>query len=85
MLHHYIKALEASILWARCETDINVLCLARERMDELLAFAGTLPRLQQMEALRVIDQALPMEWPLWMEACRYEDNPDRPPAGTVLH
>lgn len=85
MLNHYLKELETSIHWARCGGDIDVLHLARDRMDQLLEFARTLPLPQQVQVHQTIDQVLPMEWPLWMEACRYEDGVETRPAGAVLH
>ncbi len=73
MLGNYINNLQNSILWAQQQDDIDVLCLARNNMDELLNFVNTLPATAQLQAHEHIDQVLPMEWPLWMEACRYED------------
>lgn len=73
MLSTYLDKLQHSIHWAHIEDDIDVLSLARESFDQLLHFVGTLPLPEQLRAHRCIDQVLPMEWPLWMEACRYED------------
>ena len=73
MLGNYIDNLQNSIQWAHCQDDIDVLCLARDRMDQLMSFVTTLPEADQLQAHQHIDQVLPMEWPLWMEACRYGD------------
>jgi hypothetical protein len=42
-------------------------------MNQLLDFITTLPEALQTQAHQTIDNVLPMEWPMWMEACRYED------------
>ena len=73
MLSHYIENLESTIQWAQYQDDYDVLCLARDRMDQLLDFVQTLPQREQLKAHMTIDRVLPMEWPLWMEACRYQD------------
>lgn len=73
MLSSYIGNLQSSILWAQQQDDIDILCMARDNMDQLLAFAQTLPASVQQQLHSDIDQILPMEWPLWMEACRYDD------------
>lgn len=84
MLHTYIDQLQHSIQWAEQQDDIDVLCLARDSMDQLLAFVSTLPAAAQMQAQQRIDRVLPMEWPLWMEACRYQDGSQRR-VGQTLH
>lgn len=73
MLTGYIDNLEASIKWAQCQDDIDVLCMARDRMTQLMEFVSTQPEEVKLHAYQHIDQVLPMEWPLWMEACRYQD------------
>jgi hypothetical protein len=73
MLNNYFNKLQQSIQWAEQQDDIDVLCLARDSMTQLLDFVNTLPLSEQFQAQQTIDQVLPMEWPLWMEACRYED------------
>jgi hypothetical protein len=73
MLSNYLENLQNSIVWAQTEDDINVLCAARDQLDQLLSFVSTLPQPDQIHAHLHIDKVLPMEWPLWMEACRYED------------
>lgn len=85
MLHHYIDNLQSSIQWAQYQDDFDVLCLARDYMDQLLTFVGTLPVREQMQAYSAIDQVLPMEWPLWMEACRYQDGGQLVNPKRVLH
>jgi len=73
MLHTYIANLQNSIIWAQHQDDIDVLYLARDNMNQLLNFITTLPEALQHRAHQTIDNVLPMEWPMWMEACRYED------------
>ena len=73
MLTQYIESLESSIQWAQLEDDINVLVQARNQMDQLMSVVSELPIVEQQQAQQQIDQILPMEWPLWMEACRYQD------------
>lgn len=73
MLHNYIASLQNSIIWAQHQDDIDVLYLARDNMNQLLNFITTLPEALQHQAHQTIDNVLPMEWPMWMEACRYED------------
>ena len=73
MLHNYMANLQNSIIWAQHQDDIDVLYLARDNMNQLLNFITTLPEALQHQAHQTIDNVLPMEWPMWMEACRYED------------
>ena len=77
MLNNYIDKLQQTIQWAQQQDDIDVLCLARDSMNRLLDFADGLPVTEQVQIHRHLDQLLPMEWPLWMEACRYQDGPER--------
>lgn len=85
MLNQYIDNLETSIQWAHYQDDRDVLMLAREHMDRLMAFAQTLPVPDQVEVHRTLDRVLPMEWPLWMEALRYEDDDRHSPCAGTLH
>lgn len=85
MLGNYIDNLQSSIQWALCQDDIDVLCLARDHMDQLLNFVTSLPEAEQQQAYCHIDSVLPMEWPLWMEACRYQDGAATPDQPIVLH
>ncbi|WP_339338947.1 hypothetical protein [uncultured Oceanicoccus sp.] len=73
MLNNYMTNLHNSIIWAQQQDDIDVLCLARDTMNQLMDFVTTLPAADQMQAQQHIESVLPMEWPLWMEACRYKD------------
>lgn len=83
MLNQYIENLESTIQWAQYQDDLDILCLARERMDQLLDFVQTLPVSDQIRAQMTIDRVLPMEWPLWMEACRYEEAATNPAVATL--
>ncbi|MEE8059886.1 MAG: hypothetical protein V3T17_18960 [Pseudomonadales bacterium] len=74
MLSNHIANLQSNIQWAQYQDDIDILHLARDSMNRLMAFVSTLPDTDQQQAYQHIDQVLPMEWPLWMEACRYEDS-----------
>ncbi len=85
MLHNYIANLQNSIIWAQHQDDIDVLCLARDNMNQLLDFVTTLPKTAQYQVHQQIDDVLPMEWPMWMEACRYEDFECGSAVGEVLH
>jgi hypothetical protein len=85
MLKDYIQNLEHSIVWAQHEDDFDVLCLAKQNMDQLMDFVSELSVDDQQRAHRRINQVLPMEWPLWMEACRYGDFEMREMAGTTYH
>jgi hypothetical protein len=73
MLASYVQNLQGCIQWASLQEDMDVLCLARERMQELEQYVSQLPVAQQQSAYLLIDDILPMEWPLWMETCRYEE------------
>lgn len=73
MLNNYMNNLQQSIRWAQQQDDIEVLCLARDNMNQLMDFANNLSINEQVQLHQHIDQLLPMEWPLWMEACRYQD------------
>lgn len=73
MLASYMENLQGCIEWARFQQDQDVLCLARERMRELEQFISQLPESDQQTAYLLVEDILPMEWPLWMESCRYED------------
>ena len=85
MLSTYINNLENTIQWAQYQDDIDILCLARDHMDQLLAFVGTLPLQDQQQAHIHLVELLPMEWPLWMEACRYEDGNQNSIENITLH
>jgi hypothetical protein len=85
MLHNYIANLQNSIIWAQHQDDIDVLCLARDNMNQLLDFVTTLPETAQYQVHQHIDDVLPMEWPMWMEACRYEDFDCSAASGEVFH
>jgi hypothetical protein len=74
MLNNYMNNLQQSIRWAQQQDDIEVLCLARDNMNQLMDFANNLSINEQVQLHQHIDQLLPMEWPLWMEACRYQDS-----------
>ena len=73
MLNRYMTELQSSIQWAQLEDSIEVLNQAKSSMNRLLEFVDTLPATEQQMAQQKIDDVLPMEWPLWMEACRYGD------------
>ena len=85
MLNNYIGNLQSSIQWAHCQDDIDILCLARDQMNQLMSFVTTLAEVDQQQAHLDIDQVLPMEWPLWMEACRYEDGGSVAAKTVTLH
>jgi hypothetical protein len=85
MLESHINNLQASIQWAQYQDDIDVLNMARTTMDELVHFITTLPESQQQDAYLHIDNVLPMEWPIWMEACRYNDSEPVAAQPVVLH
>jgi len=84
MLDRFINQLQDSIQRAQLRDDITVLHLARHRMEQVQTALLSLPLGQQVRAQRDIDRALPMEWPLWMEACRYDDG-DIAAASQQLH
>lgn len=73
MLENYFNNLQECINFARNQDDLDVLFLARERMNQLLSAVSVLPLEKRRKVQRDIDDVLPMEWPLWMEACRYHD------------
>ena len=85
MLSNHIENLQNSILWAQQQDDLDVLCQARDNMDQLMSFVSGLPASEQMKAQQTIEQVLPMEWPLWMEACRYEDTAGNTQTKIILH
>ena len=73
MLNIHLENLQNSILWAQFQDDLEVLYHARDNLHQLLSIVSELPVAEQLKAQETIEQVLPMEWPLWMEACRYED------------
>lgn len=73
MLNDYLVDLQNSIKWAQHQDDIDVLCLARDNMNQLLGFVATLSETAQCQVHQHLHELLPMEWPMWMEACRYDD------------
>ncbi len=73
MLENYFNDLQDCIACAHHQDDLEILFLAKERMNKLLLVVNTLPVKDQVIAQQHIDMVLPMEWPLWMEACRYND------------
>jgi hypothetical protein len=73
MLKDYFSNLQECINFARSQDDLDILFLARERMNQLLSAVSALPLEKRAKAQQDIDDVLPMEWPLWMEACRYHD------------
>ena len=85
MLNNYIDKLQSSISWAQQQDDIDVLCLARNSMEQLMDFVATLPAADQMQVHQDIEKVLPMEWPLWMEACRYQDGEPGEYGEVILH
>ena len=44
-----------SIIWARQQDDIDVLCLARDSMNQLMDFVTTLPAVDQIQAQQHIE------------------------------
>ncbi|WP_101758587.1 hypothetical protein [Oceanicoccus sp. KOV_DT_Chl] len=85
MLSHHIENLQNSILWAQQQDDLDVLCQARDHLTQLMSFVSELPMVDQIQAQQTIEQVLPMEWPLWMEACRYEDGNSTSVTEFTLH
>ncbi len=85
MLESHMNNLQASIQWAQYQDDIDVLNMARTTMDQLIHFITTLPESQQQDAYQSVDSVLPMEWPIWMEACRYSDSEQPSDQTVVLH
>jgi len=85
MLDRHINNLQASIQWAQCQDDIDILCMARDNMNQLISFITTLPEAQQQAAYRHVDGVLPMEWPIWMEACRYSEADAVKNQGVTVH
>lgn len=73
MFNRYLENLQTSIQWAMHDADLDVLCLARDQHDRLLSLVTILPDQFQPVWQEQIESVLPMEWPLWMEACRYRD------------
>lgn len=73
MFDQHLENLQSTIQWAQQAEDLDILQLARSRMDQLMALISKLADEDQKKAYAHIDNLLPMEWPLWMEACRYED------------
>lgn len=74
MLDQHIENLQSSIQWAQQGEDLDILQLARSRMEQLMTLISELADDERQKAYAHIDKLLPMEWPLWMEACRYEDH-----------
>lgn len=83
MFDQHIKNLQSSIQWAQQAEDLDILQLARSRMDQLVALISKLADEDRAKAYAHIDELLPMEWPLWMEACRYEDRCDNQSAEVI--
>jgi hypothetical protein len=74
MLNHYLVDLASSIQWAQCQDDMDVLRMAKARLNDAISYVAGMDCDQQKQAaFAQIDQLLPMEWPMWMEACRFGD------------
>ncbi len=83
MLTNALQGLRDSIQWAHGRADIELYDLARQRMEDLEAVIHCLPAHMQEEVYLLVEELLPMEWPLWMEACR--DNNQAAGASPTLH
>jgi hypothetical protein len=84
MLNNYLADLKNTIYWAQCQDDMDVFNLARKRMEKAVRFVASIDCAQTRQAAySEIDELLPTEWPMWMEACRYQDLPAS--VGVTLH
>ena len=73
MLDRFIDQLQDSIHRAQVRDDIALLHIVRHRMEQVQVALLSLPPGQQVRVQLDLDRSLPMEWPLWMEACRFDD------------
>lgn len=85
MLAGYMDQLRNTIAWAHYQDDIDSLYLARDSMQQLMQWVDLLPKAAQQQACYAIDSLLPMEWPLWMEACRFDDGSSVASENSTFH
>ena len=73
MFKQQLANLRTSIEWAQRDQSLDIFRMAGVQLEKLESYVYCLSEHEQRQALQAIDSLLPMEWPLWMEACRYND------------
>ena len=73
MFDRQLDNLRLTIEWAQRDQHLTMFHTAKTQLHQLEACLAHLPKFEQRLLYRLIDEILPMEWPLWMEACRYND------------
>ena len=73
MFDQQLENLRRSILWAEQDQNIEIFRMAGVQLEALERYVLVLSEQDQARAYEAIDQMLPFDWPLWMEACRYGD------------
>lgn len=73
MLNVYLQNLSASIQSLLWQEDPDILDLAKGRLDQAMDYIRELPVNEQWAAMQQIDAVLPMEWPLWVESTRSDE------------
>lgn len=73
MYDSQLNNLRTTIEWAQRDQDLQIFRMAGVQLNQLESYLAHLSELEQRRAQNAINKMLPMEWPLWMEACRYDD------------
>lgn len=83
MFDHQLENLRRSIAWAEQDQDLEIFRMASVQLQALERCVIGLSEQEQNQAYNAIDAMLPIEWPMWMEACRYDDVAVQAPSASV--
>ena len=83
MYDRQLDNLRISIEWAQRDQNLEIFRMASVQLETLESFIKSLSEFDQHKAFQAIERLLPMEWPLWMEACRYNDVSVQTMSGTI--
>ncbi|WP_019528728.1 hypothetical protein [Dasania marina] len=83
MFNQQLANLRTSIEWAQRDQSLDIFRMAGAQLEKLECYVCCLSSQQQQQAYQAIESMLPMEWPLWMEACRYDDVLVQAPSATL--
>ena len=73
MFDRQLENLRRSIAWAQQDQNLEIFRMAGVQLQALERYVVGLSEQEQHQAYTAIDAMLPIEWPMWMEACRYDD------------
>ena len=84
MFEQQLENLRRSIQWAEQDQNLDIFRMAGVQLQALERYVLGLSEQEQPRAYQAIDNMLPCDWPLWMEACRYGDGRVQP-LSQILH